>query len=366
MNGRDRFLAAIHRQPADHLPCQVHGWMDYYLRTFLGGCDQYAAYERFGMDPVIYGGPSFSFNARDLADWQVRHTDTGIDASGNHTWVSEVTTPSGTLISRGANNEFTGWETEHLVKNERDFEIWVKHKPVPVSVDWGTAVAAKNRIGERGILRGSYFDFGQGSPWQSFCIIIGTQPAIMAAQDQPEWVHHVLQRMLDKKLRVIAAGKRFELDLVEIGGGAGSNTVISPRMFREFCLPYDRQQIQALHAGGTKVVYHLCGGLMHMLEMVAETGADGLETMTPPAMGGDCDLAEAYRRVGDRLFFIGGFDQNRGFEKGDPKTAKAMVHELHACCPRGGYICSPSDHFFFGNPENLQAFADAAKECRYG
>jgi hypothetical protein len=82
-------------------------------------------------------------------------------------------------------------------------------------------------------------------------------------------------------------------------------------------------------------------------------------------MGGDCDLAAATRQVGDRLFFVGGFDQNLGFEKGTPDTARGMVRELHACCPEGGYICSPSDHFFFGDPGNLQAFADAAKECRY-
>ncbi len=104
---------------------------------------------------------------------------------------------------------------------------------------------------------------------------------------------------------------------------------------------------------------------MHLLETVAENGSDGLETMTPPSMGGDCDLAEANRRVGDRLFFIGGFDQNQGFEKGTPEIAARMVRELHAACPDGGYICCPSDHFFFGSPENVQAFVNAAKECLY-
>jgi uroporphyrinogen-III decarboxylase len=104
---------------------------------------------------------------------------------------------------------------------------------------------------------------------------------------------------------------------------------------------------------------------MKMLELVAETGADGLETMTPPMMGGDCDLVEARRRVGDKLFFIGGLDQNACFEQGTPEIVRQYVFRLHAACPDGGYICSPSDHFFFGDPRNLQAFADAAKECMY-
>ena len=33
MTGRERFLAAIHNQKPDRLPCQVHGWMWYYLKT---------------------------------------------------------------------------------------------------------------------------------------------------------------------------------------------------------------------------------------------------------------------------------------------------------------------------------------------
>jgi uroporphyrinogen decarboxylase len=87
--------------------------------------------------------------------------------------------------------------------------------------------------------------------------------------------------------------------------------------------------------------------------------------MTPPSMGADCDLAEAERRVGDRLFFIGGLDQNAYFENGTPATVREAVFRLHTACPNGGYICCPSDHFFFGDPANLQAFVDAARECRY-
>lgn len=154
--------------------------------------------------------------------------------------------------------------------------------------------------------------------------------------------------------------------MVETGGGAGSNTVISPTMFKEFCLPYDWEQHAALHDAGVKIVYHLCGGLMQMLDLVAENGADGLETMTPSSMGGDCDLAEASRRVGDKLFFIGGFDQNAGFEKGTPEVARKLVFEcFEATKDNAGYIIAPSDHFFFGDPANLQAFADACKECLY-
>ena len=365
MKGRERFLTALANEKPDHLPCQVHAWMGYYLNTYLDGVDQYEAYARFGMDPVIYAGPRYVFDPSDTSDWQADRRDAGTGQNGEKLWTQTITTPSGTLTSSGASNQFTGWTTEYLIKTEEDFDIWDRHVPVPIEVDWSPIVEVKRRIGDTGIVRAGFFDFGQGSPWQSFCTMHGTVNTIMAAIDKPQWLHRVLESMLKKKLRVIEIAGKFELDLIETGGGAGSNTVISPKIHSEFCLPYDQRQHAALREAGTKTVYHLCGGLMQLLDIVAENGADGLETMTPPDMGGDCDLAEATRHVGDRLFFIGGFDQNRGFEKGTPQIAAEMVRELHAACPNGGYICCPSDHFFFGAPENIQAFVDAASQCVY-
>ena len=188
----------------------------------------------------------------------------------------------------------------------------------------------------------------------------------MMAMDTPDFIHHALECILDKTLRVTHMWKGTPADMVEVGGGAGSSTVISPKMFREFCVPYDQKQNAALHEAGLKIVYHLCGGLMPMLDLVVENGADGLETMTPPSMGGDCDLASASQQVGDKLFFIGGFDQNTGFENGTPETARKQVFAcFEATKDHAGYIIAPSDHFFSGNPDNIQAFADACKECVY-
>lgn len=365
MTPRERYLTALNNEKPDHLPCQVHNWMPYYLNNFLPAKDQFEAYDAVGMDYVIYAGPQFICDERDLANWLVEHRDTGTDESGNRTWVETYTTPAGTLTCAGAQNDFTAWTTEKLIKTKDDFEIFNKFFPVPVKVDFSALKAVADRVGDKGYIRGGIWAYGQVGAWQSFCCLVGTTNAIYLAMDDPEWVHYVEQSLVDKQLRVIEMMKGAPIDLIETGGGAGSNTVISPKLHEEFCLPYDRQQHDALHEAGFKVVYHLCGGLMQMLDLVVENHADGLETMTPPSMGGDCDLAEATRRVGDRLFFIGGFDQNQGFEKGDPQTVRRMVKELHAACPEGGYICCPSDHFFYGDPENIRAFSQACRECVY-
>jgi uroporphyrinogen decarboxylase len=366
MTGRERLLTAIQRGKPDRLPCLIHAWVDYHLKTTMGGMDQFQAYECIGMDPVIYVVPNYLFNDQDLANWNVDYRELGVDADGNHRWERRITTPGGVLNEKGSYDDTTGWTTEFMIKNERDFELWEKYVPLPERIDWSPVIAAKQRVGDRGIVRGYIYDFGQLSPWQTFAsVLYGTQDAILACMDKPDWMHHVLSTMLKKKLTVLGRSDRIEFDLVESGGGGASSTVISPRLHHEFCLPYDRAQHDAIHQYGVKIVYHLCGGVMPMLDLVVANGADGLETMTPHTMGGNADLAEARRRVGDQLFFIGGFDQNIGFEQGNPKLIREMVFGLHRCCPDGGYICAPSDQFFKGSIENLRAFADACRECTY-
>ncbi len=177
MTSRERMLTALESGRPDRLPCQVHGWMGYYLDRYLDGADWWEAYARFDMDYAMYVSPTYRYDQGDLATWQVERTDLGVDADGNRHWE---------------------------------------------------------------------------------------------------------------------------------------------------------------------------------------------ETMTPPDMGGDCDLAAASQQVGDKLFFLGGFDQNAGFEHGTPADARCLVFEcFEATKDRAGYVIAPSDHFFHGDPANLQAFADACKECTY-
>lgn len=366
MTSRERMMIALENGRPDRLPCQVHGWTEYYMKTYLPGMDWYQAYEYFGMDFAIYRGPDYVFDDKTRAAWVSDTEELGKEPDGVEHWATTITTPSGNLHRRGSRNRFTSWDTEHLIKTKEDFEIWKRHFPVPASTDFTKIGEAKEKLGDRGIIRAHPYGPGQGSPWQGLCFMMGTEEAIMLAMDEPDFVHYALDAILEKTLRTVELWKGVPADMVETGGGAGSNTVISPAMGAEFCVPYDRKQNEAYHEAGVKVVYHLCGGLMKLLDLVVESGADGLETMTPPSMGGDCDLAEASRKVGDKLFFIGGFDQNAGFEKGTPEDARRLVFEcFEATKDHAGYIIAPSDHFFFGDPANLKAFADACKECTY-
>ncbi len=135
MTSRERMLTALANGRPDRLPCQVHGWMDYYLNHNLGGMDWWQASERFGLDFAIYVEPEYEYAGADCDNWRVQHQELGVDGAGNARWADTITTPKGELHQAGAINEFTPWTTEVMVKTQRDFELWDEFCPVPVAVD---------------------------------------------------------------------------------------------------------------------------------------------------------------------------------------------------------------------------------------
>lgn len=233
-------------------------------------------------------------------------------------------------------------------------------------VDVQAVNSVASRLGERGVLRTHVYGYGQPGCWQDACCLYGTVNLIYMAQDDPSWVHEFLELLMEKKLNWIESLRGARYDILELGGGDASDTVISPSMFRDFVLPYDTRLVEALHREGLRCVYHTCGGMMSILDQIKRTGADGSETLTPKGMGGNAVLEEIKRVLGDTMFLQGGFDQFHGFVDCPVEKTKELVFSCFEKAGRdGGYVLCPSDHFFEANMANVEAFAAAAKECTY-
>ncbi len=285
--------------------------------------------------------------------------------NGNPLIRQTITTPRKVLSQVEAVNEQTSWFVEYLIKEPEDIDILKRYMPVP-KLDRDLVKREYEYLGQDGILRGFVTGY-QGGIWQNACGITGTEKMIYAAYDDPTWVHEFMRILTDKKLQYIEeslAGAQF--DLIETGGGAASSTVISPKMFKEFCLPYDREIHDAIHAVGHKAVYHTCGGMMAILELIVENHCDASETLTPKEIGGDAVPEEIKARIGDKVALIGGLNQHTILSDGTPDRVREHVHDLFAKLgPGGGYIMSASDHFYDTPLDNLQAYADSARECVY-
>lgn len=367
MTSKERMMIALRRGRPDRMPITIHQWQGYHLRTVMGGCDQVEAFRRVGLDASV--APWDCHALATTPDWVVTVENLGEQAEG-HVTVDRIKTPKGELVQRKARNHYTTFVIEHMLKDQRDVDLFLRYWPGWI-LDKQKLAGWYDRTGDSGIVRGFVQCAHQPGTWQEFCELVGTENAIMWANDDPAFVHHFLQVHNEKKVRYVHEQMRgAKFDLIEHGGGAASSTVISPGMFEEFCLPYDKRVIAALHDAGFLTTYHTCGGMMAILDKIWHNGTDASETLSPPGVGGDIGSNDQRRtvkqRLGKHVALIGGIDQGL-LEK--PGTIPQIQENVRVCFETfgqgGGYICSASDHFFFAPQENLQAMCDAARECRY-
>ncbi|HQY92149.1 MAG: uroporphyrinogen decarboxylase family protein [Caldilinea sp.] len=385
MTSKQRMLTALQRGAPDRLPVTTHHLMHYFLETYLDGASEQAFFDHFGLDAITWvvphrpdptagefydpqhTTPGFLESRRIASsDWRVEVED--LPDPRYRTTRYHFVTPKGALTMTAQSNEHTTWLSEHLIKEKGDIDLIGEFVTAP-KCDVEAVNCVAEAFGERGLVRGHIccFDvFGQPGTWQDACCLVGTQRMIMETFDDPAWVHTLLQMLHRRKRIFVESLQGARYDLLELGGGDASTTVISPTIFENFVAPYDADLIAAAHAAGQRIVYHTCGGMMPILETIAAMQPDAMETFTPKQMGGDVRLAEAKRRIGDKVCMIGGFDQFHHFTKCSEAETRAAVRRAFADAGEGGgFILSPSDHFFDAEPTLIAAFADEARQCVY-
>jgi len=384
MTSRERFIKALNREKSDRLPVTTHHLMPSFLKNYMNGIDEQQFFDRFGLDPIkwvvtsdihpdrgeyfdpLHLKPGFLEARRVCSDnWRF-----GIEILSGHEYDTKrfsIITPVKTLSMILQSDEHTTWVAEHLIKDKNDIDIIAKYMTLPLcNINEVNRIAVE--YGSRGIVRGhiACFDgFGQPGCWQDFACLFGIEKLIYNTFDDPEWVHTFLAVLMDRKIHFIRSLKGAMYDILELGGGDASTTVISPGIFDEFVAPYDSELIREAHDVEQRIVYHTCGGMMPILENIAGMHPDAMETFTPPDMGGDTRLGEAKKRIGSKVCMIGGFDQFHFFNDCTPEQTRAEVRRcFNEAGGDGGYILSASDHFFQAEPGLIEAYADEASKCR--
>lgn len=364
MNSKERMMLAVNREKPDRLPVTIHQWQSYHLKNYMNGMTDIEANRAIGFDAAI---TYYRAKMPDTPNWKVSIRE-GKERGYDVTYTT-IETPDGTLTMSEGHSPETDWVIDHLIKEPEDIQLIRKYRPIPVFDREGTK-KVYDELGDNGILR-SFICGMQGGCWQDACELFGVENLIFATYDDPDWVHEFLNILLEQKLKYIDDNMaHLPFDLIENGGGAASNTVISPDIHREFCLPYDQKIHDALHSLGYKVVYHTCGGMTRIADLITQNHCDASETLSPVGMGGDIvtdeDGIKLARTLKPTLGIIGGMDQFNLLEKGTPEQIENEVVRLfHIFGENGGYICSACDHFFNTPPENLRIFAEAAQKCVY-
>lgn len=180
------------------------------------------------------------------------------------------------------------------------------------------------------------------SPFTQLLELLDFENALLALLDDPLRVEACLDALTAGTIEMMGIYARAGADAILVSSAFAGAGFISPAHYRRFVLPYERRAItvfRALHPD-VPVYTHTCGAIGDRLELMQETGTDGLDTLDPPPLG-NVDLAAAKQRIGNTLFIKGNIDPVNTLLRGTPRQVRADAeYRLGVAAPGGGYILS--------------------------
>jgi uroporphyrinogen decarboxylase len=175
--------------------------------------------------------------------------------------------------------------------------------------------------------------------------------------NHPEAFHRLMDKVADTVIDHMVFQLESGADVVQLFESWGG--VLSPQDFRTYALPYTRKIVSAVKAATGKPFIVYMNGCGHVLEDLADTGAD--------AVGIDwrIDLAEAFDRVGDRVALQGNMDPCMLYAP--IPQIQAEVRRLAAqVAGRPGHIFNLGHGILPDVPvEHARAFVDAVKALEH-
>ena len=180
------------------------------------------------------------------------------------------------------------------------------------------------------------------SPFSQFLELLDYTAGLLALLAGAGMVKACLQALSEGTVELMKGQARAGVDAILVSSAFAGGGLISREHYREFVLPSEQAVIAGFKRAFPDVpVYtHTCGAIGDRLELLAETGTDGIDTLDPPPLG-NVELADAKRRIGGRLFIKGNLDAVNTMLRGTPEQVYADARRrLEAAMPGGGYILS--------------------------
>ena len=178
-----------------------------------------------------------------------------------------------------------------------------------------------------------------GITMNTYNALRGREQAMLDFYDRPDFVRAVMdlqaEAMIQRAEKLLTTG----IDALYIGDPSASASLISPQHFERFCLPAYRKFCRHFRDADILIYIHICGNSNPILEMMADTGAQVIEPLDP--LGG-VSVADAKRRVGDRVALMGGLN-TLTLAHGTPEEVQAEA--IQKCREGGpqGYILAAGD-----------------------
>lgn len=345
MTSRERLLAVLRRDMPDTVPIYLRGvspfgekmnWMGVHhpsyerLRSFaFANCD---LFHGIGFD----SGAFVSAAPVSITDSVVREDDRWKDAR------QSIETPLGELsnVTRySKENLYDVMEVEFFIKDEEDFERFMSIPYEPPRPEVQPRMRrADAEVGEHGVPV-----VGIPSAIMIAHRLLGSEGLAMWSVMHRDKLLGIFRTIRDRLLDYVGyllkegAGPLFSY----VGPELATAPLMSPGDFHEFVTDIDKPLHDLIRSYGAWSWVHCHGRLSEVLEDFAEMGATVVEPLEV-APGGDVPLAEAKRRIGEKVILMGNMPYEALLSWGPRRIEEKVKADCEAAMEGGGYIMMPA------------------------
>jgi len=196
--------------------------------------------------------------------------------------------------------------------------------------------------------------------------LFGMEDYLVKMFTHPEVVHsvtdHVCQFYFDaNEAFFVECGEYVDGFFFGNDFGTQRDTIISPRLFDKFIMPWFKTFTKQGHDHGKQVILHSCGSIYRVIPRLIEAGVDCLHPLQAKAANMEAETLA--REFGGKITFLGGIDAQDVMPHGTIEEVKQDVRRVkHLLSPN--VIISPSHEAILPDvpPVNVQAMAEAAHE----
>lgn len=178
----------------------------------------------------------------------------------------------------------------------------------------------------------------------------------LALGSQPEKIHRLLEFTTGVctsfALAQLAAGAHG----TSIGESLAGPSVVSPRMYEEYALPYEQKVVRAVKQAGGIFALHICGNTTRIVDKMVQSGADILE------IDEETDLRVAKRAAAGKCALLGPVSPGALRNETSETVAQLAREALEVAAPGGGFILGPGCALAADTPAaNIEALMRAAE-----
>jgi uroporphyrinogen decarboxylase len=162
------------------------------------------------------------------------------------------------------------------------------------------------------------------APFALACMMRGSADWMMDIMDPAnlEDAFRLLDFACEATLQFIRLMTATGAHMVSNGDSSAGPSLVPPRVYREFALPFEKQIAAEAHALGLPYMIHICGKTEPILEDMIASSADALE------IDYKTDVRRAREIIAGRAVFTGNIDPSGVLALGSPREVESKTREL--------------------------------------